>query len=185
MSNKTAPGPPKGNGDATKWSAEENLKLIFLIMQSENENLSVKGWKDIGDKAKSLFATKYTMRGAKGQFQKLRERYLADVLATSKNAGNAGEAAETTPQGQKRMADSLDGPDAGDGCTTKAKKVCVKKITKSDADLLGEEDSTSLKATPKRRAPRKPKAKTGDGDSDDVLRNTKTEPKEKPEGDSG
>lgn len=65
MSNKTAKSATAGNGDSTKWSSDENASLLLLIMQEENKELAVKGWKAIAEKAKEVFGGKYTLPAVK------------------------------------------------------------------------------------------------------------------------
>ncbi|KAI1655344.1 hypothetical protein F4813DRAFT_398471 [Daldinia decipiens] len=192
MSNKTAKSATAGNGDSTKWSSDESANLLLLIMQEENKELAVKGWKAIGEKAKEVFDGKYTVPALKHQFQKLRNRYLGDFPTPQEDSQAGSEAAKTPTKGRKRKAASMDGPDAESDTGTKAKKAPVaKKTTKrtksaaEDAmqdDYLGDSDGGEqkpAKAT-KRRVMKKSNVKAADDESDDGHEDIETPTKPKP-----
>ncbi|KAI1415012.1 hypothetical protein F5Y13DRAFT_187701 [Hypoxylon sp. FL1857] len=98
------------------WSGEESMKLLFLIMQGENRDLGVKGWKELADKAQALFGGKYGPAAIKHQFQKLRLKYLEELPESLKNAATDENAAKAPGTSRKRAAP------ADDGSATKAKK---------------------------------------------------------------
>lgn len=55
----------KGKAEDTKWGAQDTAKLLFIIMQHENPELAVQGWKGIGEKLQQAFGGKYTEDAAK------------------------------------------------------------------------------------------------------------------------
>ncbi|KAF3069771.1 hypothetical protein GL218_07848 [Daldinia childiae] len=192
MSNKTAKSATAGNGDSTKWSSDENASLLLLIMQDQNEQLAVRGWNSIAEKAKETFRGKYTLSALKHQFQKLRKQYLDDCPTPQEDSPAGSETAKTPTKGRKRTAASMDGADAENDTGTKAKKARVaKKTTKrakaaaEDAmqdDYPGDSDGDEqkpAKAT-KRRVMKKSNVKAADGESDDSHEDIETPTKPKP-----
>ncbi|KAI0105966.1 hypothetical protein F4814DRAFT_452345 [Daldinia grandis] len=192
MSTKTTKSAATTSGDL-KWNSEENTNLLLLIMQEENKELAVKGWKAISEKAKEVFGNKYTLPALKHQFQKLRKQYLGDWPAPQEDTQAGSEAAKTPMKGRKRPAASMDGSDAENDIGTKAKKARVaKKITKraktaaEDAihdDYPGESDGDEqkpAKAT-KHRVMKKSNVKAADDESgnghEDIETPTKPKPK--------
>lgn len=68
----TKPGPvgAKANGDGAKtakaaWNPEDSITLLLIIMQENNPDLSVTGWKAIKERAQAVFENNYGMEGAK------------------------------------------------------------------------------------------------------------------------
>ncbi|KAI0853547.1 hypothetical protein F5Y00DRAFT_257568 [Daldinia vernicosa] len=192
MSTKATKSATTPNGDSTKWSSDENARLLLLVMQEENKDLAVKGWKTIAEKAKEVFDGKYTLPAIKHQFQKLKKQYLDDCPTPPEDSQAGTEAAKTPTKGRKRMAASMDSPDADNDTGTKAKKARVaKKTTKrakaaaEDAmqdDYPGDSDGDEqkpAKAT-KRRVMKKSNIKAADDESDDDHEDIETPTKPKP-----
>ncbi|KAI1138116.1 hypothetical protein F5Y05DRAFT_418972 [Hypoxylon sp. FL0543] len=69
--------PPKGT--TTGWSEEETTKLLLIIMQEGNPELTVKGWKSIGEKITSVFGDKYSLKSAQKHYQKLRHDHMKEI----------------------------------------------------------------------------------------------------------
>ena len=69
MSAKNVPDAPAASGDAGKgnraWSQDESIKILLLIWQHENPDLTVNGWKVIGEKAELAFNKKFTPAAVK------------------------------------------------------------------------------------------------------------------------
>lgn len=66
MSDKNASDASKANGEGgaksnKTWTNDETLKAMMLIWQHENPDLSVSGWKEIGEKAQEAFNGRFTM----------------------------------------------------------------------------------------------------------------------------
>jgi hypothetical protein len=47
-----------------KWTSEDLLKLVLVIWQHENPDLSVQGWKNLDDKIQKAFDGKCNLGGA-------------------------------------------------------------------------------------------------------------------------
>ncbi|KAI1803592.1 hypothetical protein F4811DRAFT_524078 [Daldinia bambusicola] len=181
MSAKTSPAAPKANADTAKWTPEENANLLLLIMQEDNKQLSVKGWKTISERAQNVFNGKYGFAAVKHQFQKLRKQYIDEFPIPEEDAQAGGESAKTPTKGRKRTAASMDSPDAEEDNGTKPKKARVaKKPAKrskaaaagamhDDDDDAGDSDGAKQKMmkTPKRRVVMK--AIHPDGEDDDAV----------------
>ncbi|KAI1454698.1 hypothetical protein F4805DRAFT_460513 [Annulohypoxylon moriforme] len=155
MSTKTASDAPKANGEGSQpnktWTSEEGIKVLLLIMQHENPDLAVSGWKSIGEKAQKLFNKKYSMAAVKHQFQRLRNSYMSEIPEEwkEKSKNNGDEAGETPGKGKKRAAPSTDEPTA---TTPKAKKPrAIKKVTNGTDGLANDvaaDDSDGEKRKP-------------------------------------
>ncbi|OTA94091.1 hypothetical protein M434DRAFT_384633 [Hypoxylon sp. CO27-5] len=65
----------------TKWTKDDNVKLLLTIMHTSNPELGVQGWDEIGRKVLAIFNQKYTKVAAKHQYQKLRRIFL-DMVAS-------------------------------------------------------------------------------------------------------
>ncbi|KAI0881596.1 uncharacterized protein GGS22DRAFT_192232 [Annulohypoxylon maeteangense] len=165
----TAPKPSEGGQSTKAWTSDDSLKVMLLIMQHENPNLGVSGWKAIGDKAQVLFGGKYTMVAVKQQFQRLRRNFMEEIpegwkekaeTGADKAGGDAGEeGGEVSGKGKKRAAPATDDPTAN---ALKAKKARVaKKVTKGPAknakndiadDSEGEQRQIAKNMAPRRGA---------------------------------
>ncbi|KAI8956973.1 hypothetical protein F5Y11DRAFT_364476 [Daldinia sp. FL1419] len=130
MSAKAGTTAPKADADDTKWTPGDSANLLLLIMQEDNKDLAVKGWKIIGEKAKTVFNSKYTPSAVKHQFQKLRKNYLAECSTPEGGKNADGETAKTPTKGRKRTTTSTDSPDDEDGSSQKPKKARTTKATK-------------------------------------------------------
>ncbi|RYP55681.1 hypothetical protein DL771_012422 [Monosporascus sp. 5C6A] len=101
-----------GKADEGKWSPEETTKLVFLVMQHENPELAVQGWKDIGEKVQKVFDGKYSAEAAKKRFHNVRRAYLEefplpekqDGPPTDTQAAPKGRAKAAAPKSRKRSA---------------------------------------------------------------------------------
>ena len=63
-------GAAMASGDDSKpanrgWNPEDSITLLLIIMQENNQQLSVAGWKSIKDRAQKVFDGKYGEQGAK------------------------------------------------------------------------------------------------------------------------
>ncbi|KAL7620791.1 hypothetical protein AAE478_009789 [Parahypoxylon ruwenzoriense] len=105
---------------AKSWAIEENVKLLLLVMQEENHDLSVRGWKAIGEKAQGVFDCKYSGPAVKQQFQKLRKQFLAEY--GDKLGAAEGQAARAPANGQKRSAAPSNDAGRENGGPPKTKK---------------------------------------------------------------
>ncbi|KAI1464308.1 uncharacterized protein F4812DRAFT_467956 [Daldinia caldariorum] len=166
MSAKTSTAAPKANVDSAKWTPEENANLLLLIMQEDNKQLGVKGWKTIGERAQNVFGDKYGLAAVKHQFQRLRKQYINEFPIPEEDAQAGGESAKTPTKGRKRTAASMDSPDAEEDAGTKTKKARVAKkpakrskaaagdAMQDDDNDAGDSDGAKQKPmkTPKRRA---------------------------------
>ncbi|KAI0839233.1 hypothetical protein F5Y06DRAFT_303382 [Hypoxylon sp. FL0890] len=102
---------PKAAADAAKpakgWSAEESASLLLIIMQEDNPQLAVKGWRSIGEKAKVVFGDKFSAASMKHQFQKLRRTYLDELSAVKGVQDN--QVAAVQPSFKRKRAAADDG----------------------------------------------------------------------------
>ncbi|KAI1094038.1 hypothetical protein F5B19DRAFT_500222 [Rostrohypoxylon terebratum] len=175
MSSKTTADASKANGEGAakpskNWSNEETLKGLLLIWQHENPELSVSGWKEIGEKAQAVFNGKFTMVALKHQFQRIRAAYLNDLPESLKEAPKPNEKKPTASsgKGKKRAAPADDG--ATDNGPKFKKQQAVKKAAtnaiKGSAKAAaasydnGEEEHVTADLKPQRRA--QPKTQTKD-----------------------
>ncbi|KAK6948944.1 hypothetical protein Daesc_009016 [Daldinia eschscholtzii] len=192
MSAKPTTTPSKANGDSIKWTPEENTNLLLLIMQEENKQLAVKGWKAIGERAQDVFGGKYGFAAIKHQFHKLRRQYTEEFPIPEEDAQTGGEAAKTPTKGRKRAAASMDSPGAEEDNGAKAKKArLTKKPSKRSKLAAGDEmrdddagdsegDGQKPMKTPRRRTMKKSNLKAEDyddiKDSNDAETSTKPNP---------
>ncbi|RYP54004.1 hypothetical protein DL768_001154 [Monosporascus sp. mg162] len=92
-----------GKADDGKWSPEETTKLLFLVMQHENAELAVQGWKDIGEKVQKVFDGKYSTEAARKRFHNIRRAYLEEFPLPEKQDGPPADT-QATPKGKAKAA---------------------------------------------------------------------------------
>ncbi|RYO97826.1 hypothetical protein DL765_011037 [Monosporascus sp. GIB2] len=187
-----------GKADDGKWSPEETIKLLFLVMQHENPELAVQGWKDIGEKVQQVFDGKYSAEAAKKRFHNVRRAYVEefpfpekqDGPRTDTQAAPKGKPKAAAPKSRKRSAavaavasgvqdsNDADGEAAGEGKAAKRAKTEKQPTAapiKAEAqkDDAAEEDAaatTTEQEKQEKSAVAKPKPKRKD-----PAKNTKAE----------
>ncbi|RYO82685.1 hypothetical protein DL764_009572 [Monosporascus ibericus] len=92
-----------GRVDDGKWSPEETIKLLFLVMQHENPELAVQGWKDIGEKVQNVFDGKYSTEAARKRFHNVRRAYVEEFPLPEKQDGSP-TATQAAPKGKAKAA---------------------------------------------------------------------------------
>ncbi|RYO83164.1 hypothetical protein DL766_001497 [Monosporascus sp. MC13-8B] len=168
-----------GKVDDGKWSPEETIKLLFLVMQHENSELAVQGWKDIGEKVQKVFDGKYSAEAAKKRFRNVRRAYIEefplpkkqDGPRTDTQAAPKGKAKAAAPKSRKRSA------------AVAAVVSGVQDSNDADGEVAGEDRAAKRAKTEKQpaAAPIKEEAQKGDATEEDAAAATSEQEKqEKP-----
>ncbi|KAI0895436.1 hypothetical protein F4806DRAFT_497002 [Annulohypoxylon nitens] len=174
MSDKNVSDASKANGEGgaksnKTWTNDETLKAMMLIWQHENRDLSVSGWKEIGEKAQTAFNGRFSMVALKHIFQRVRTAYMNDIPEDWKKApkSNGDKAPAVSGKGKKRAAPSDDEPTVNSPKAKKQRAVkkatnVVKGASKTTATFHDndEEEQMTADLKPQRRA--NPKSQTKD-----------------------
>ncbi|RYP32292.1 hypothetical protein DL767_005267 [Monosporascus sp. MG133] len=170
-----------GKTDDGKWSLEETIKLLFLVMQHENPELAVQGWKDIGEKVQKVFDGKYSTEAARKRFHNVRRAYVDEFPLPDKQDGPPTDT-QTTPKGKAKAAAPKSRKRSA-AVAAAAAASGVQDSNDADDETAGEGRAPKRVKTEKQpaAAPTKEEAQKGDTTEEDAATATiEQEKQEKP-----